>query len=84
MTILKFHGIVTLERNKGGINMKYLYKYSNGDRFLHNKLISKKTMLKEAQGSESCIINTITDDEIYLMGCGFPTAGFYYTTVSLI
>ena len=77
-------GIMTLETNKGVINMKYLYKYSNGNQILHNKLITKKTMLKEAQGSESCIINTITDDELYLRNCGFNRAGYYYTTVSLI
>lgn len=75
---------MTLERNKGGINMKYLYKYSNGNQILHNKLVTKKTMLREGQGSTSCIINTISDDELYLRSCGMPRAGYYYTTVSLI
>ena len=69
---------------RGGINVKFLYKYSNGNQTLHNCLVTKKTMLKEAQGSESCIINTISDDDLYLRSCGMARAGYYYTTVSLI
>lgn len=75
---------MTLERNEGGINMKYVYKYSNGNQVVHNKIVTKKTMLREAQDSKSCIINTITEDELYLRDCGFDTAGYYYTTISLV
>ncbi len=75
---------MTLERNKqGGIYMKYVYKYSNGNQVVHNKIVTKKTMLREAQGSKSCIINTITEEELYLRDCGFSRDGFYYTTVLL-
>ncbi len=64
--------------------MKYFYKYSNGNQVVHNKIVTKKTMLKEAQGAVSCIINTITDDEFYLMNCDLDIYGHYYTTISLI
>lgn len=63
--------------------MKYLYIYSKGNEVLHNKIVTNKTMKRESEGSSTCEIRILSNDEVYLRSMGHCVQGLYLSTTLL-
>jgi len=62
---------------------KYIYDYSNGERTMHSRVISTKTMRKEGKESERVEVYIITNLEDYDKALEVDEEGNYRYSVGI-